>query len=240
MSTINPIRVRFKKDHITFDTGLPDIVTDGLVLYLDAGNNNSYPGFESTWYDLSGNNNNGTLVNGVGFDIGNGGSLTFDGSNDYISVSNSSSLNPLNNTLICWAKSDNSTWNDTGFLMSKRNVFVMHPSGGSKVVNYYYYLNGGWQNQDVTPSDITIWNMYACTWDGTSISAYLNGSLINSGNKTGPLNTSDTGPMEIGHDEGFGGRYMDGNISQVSIYNRALTAQEIQQNFEALRGRYGI
>jgi len=161
----------------------------------------------------------------------------FDGGNDYISVSNSSSLNPLNNTLICWAKSDNSTWNDYGFLMSKRDVFVMHPSQGTKTVNYYYYLNGSWQNQDVTPSDITIWNMYACTWDGTSISAYLNGSLINSGTKTGPLNTSDTGSMFIGRDDGIA-RYMDGNIAQVFMYNRALTASEVQQNYNAFKGRY--
>ena len=81
--------------------------------------------------------------------------------------------------------------------------------------------------------------MYACTWDGTSISAYLNGSLINSGTKTGPLNTSDTGSMFIGKDDGYS-RYMDGNIAQVFMYNRALTEDEVKRNFSALRGRYGI
>jgi hypothetical protein len=61
----------------------PSIVTDGLVLCLDAGNPKSYPGSGTTWTDLSGNGNNGTLVNGVGYSGDNLGSLSFDGVNDY-------------------------------------------------------------------------------------------------------------------------------------------------------------
>ena len=85
------------------------IVTDGLVLNLDAGNPQSYPGSGTTWTDLSGNGNNGTLLNGVGYDSDNGGSLVFDGSNDYVttplfgdSTTNrtfSVWYNPLNNTV---------------------------------------------------------------------------------------------------------------------------------------------
>jgi len=168
------------------------------------------------------------------------GTFEFDGTSDYISVSNSSSLNPSINTLICWAKSNTSTWNGTGFLMSKRNVFVMHPNGGAKSVSYYYHLNNSWQAQFITSSDITVWNMYACSWDGTNINAYLNGELINSGTKTGPLNTSDTGPIEIGRDDGIATRVFNGHIPFSLIYNRALTAAEIKQNFNATRGRFGI
>jgi hypothetical protein len=215
----------------------PSLVLPGLTLCLDAANPKSYPGSGTTWTDLSGNGNNGTLVNGVGYNSGNLGSLVFDGVNDTVQVSNSSSLNPLTNTLICWAKSNTENWNDFGFLMSKRDVFVMHPNQNTKNVDYYYRLNNTWQSQLITISNITIWNMYACSWDGTNINAYLNGSLINFGAKTGPLNTNDTGIMEIGRDEGLG-RYLNGNIAQVSIYNRALTASEIQQNYNALKSRF--
>jgi len=195
----------------------------------------------TTWTDLSlGGGNNGTLVNGPTYNSSNRGSIVFDGTNDYVSVSNSSSLNSSTNTLICWAKSNTATWNEYGFLMSKRDVFVMHPELNIKTVRFYYRLNNAWQSQSVTPENITIWNMYACSWDGTTLSAYLNGNLINSGVKTGPLNTADTGVLEIGRDDGIGSRVFNGNIAQVSIYNRALTATEIQKNFNAQRGRFGI
>jgi hypothetical protein len=221
----------------------PSIITNGLVLCLDAANTKSYPGSGTTWTDLSANGNNGTLVNGVGYNSANGGFLSFDGSNDYVSVSNSSSLNPLTNTLICWAKSNTATWNEYGFLMSKRDVFVMHPNISSTSVSYYYRLNNAWLAQGITVNNIQQWNMYACSWDGTTLSAYLNGNLINSGVKTGPLNTADigiSGVLEIGRDDGIGSRVFNGNISQVKMYNRALTADEIQQNFNATRSRFGI
>jgi len=218
----------------------PRISTDGLVLCLDAGNTKSYPGSGTTWTDLIGNGNNGTLVNGVGYSGSNGGSLSFDGVDDYVSVSNSSSLNSSTSTLICWAKSNTATWNESGFLMSKRDVFVMHPQINTKTVRFFYRLNNAWQFEQVTPENITIWNMYAYSWDGTTLSAYLNGNLIRSGVKTGPLNTADTGVLEIGRDDGIGSKVFNGNIAQASIYNRALTASEVQQNFNALRGRFGI
>lgn len=89
------------------------------------------------------------------------------------------------------------------------------------------------------PGSGTTWNMYACSWDGGSINTYLNGVSINSGARTGSLNTSDTGGMEIGKDEELA-RYLSGNISSCLMYNRALTAAEIQQNFNATRSRFGI
>jgi hypothetical protein len=82
----------------------PKIVTDGLVLCLDAGNPKSYPGSGTTWTDLSGNGNNGTLVNGVGYNSGNGGSLVFDGVNDRVTINASShtNLSSGNFTISSW------------------------------------------------------------------------------------------------------------------------------------------
>lgn len=217
----------------------PSIVTSGLTLCLDAANPKSYPGSGTSWFDLSGQNNTGTLINGPTYNSAAGGSWSFNGTSNYVSVANSDSLNTPNNTLICWAKSNTSTWNDFGFLMSKRSVFIMHPQQNLTTVIYYYYLNNTFASQSVDVSDITAWNMYACSWDGTRINAYLNGALINFGVKTGPLNTSDTGVLEIGKDDTFS-RYLNGNIAHASMYNRALTAAEIRQNFNAYRGRFGI
>jgi hypothetical protein len=154
-------------------------------------------------------------------------------------VANNISLNPSTNTLICWAKSNTSTWNNFGFLMSKRDVFIIHPEQSTTSVNYYYRLNNTWVAQEITVSSITAWNMYACSWNGTSISAYLNGVFINSGVKTGPLNTADTGVLEIGKDDTLS-RFFNGTIAQASMYNRALTAAEVLQNYNATRSRFGI
>lgn len=215
----------------------PKIVNNGLVLHLDAANQRSYSGSGTAWNDLSGNGNNATLVNGAGYSSDNKGTLTFDGMNDEVRVANSDSINPLTNTLICWAKSNTATWNATGPLMSKRSVFVMYPIINSKQVFYYYYLNNAWNQQNIIVPDITVWNMYACTWNGTAITSFLNGVQINSGNKTGPMPTTNTAILYIGRDQG---NYLNGSISQTMMYNRALSATEIRQNFEATRSRYGI
>ena len=81
----------------------PNIVNDSLVLTLDAGNQNSYAGSGTNWYDLSGNGNNGTLTNGPTFNSSNIGSIVFDGVDDYVNIPDNSSLNPTKNlTLSCW------------------------------------------------------------------------------------------------------------------------------------------
>jgi hypothetical protein len=188
---------------------------------------------------LSGAGNNGAFTNSPTYLENNNGQIVFDGLNEYITIQNSSSLNPINSTLICWARSNTELWNNNGFLMSKRDVFVMHPNANTKNVSYFYRLNNAWTSEIITVTNIVQWNMYACSWDGTTLAAYLNGDFIRSGVKIGPLNTSDTGIMTIGRDDGIG-RYMNGAVSSCTMYNRALLPQEIRQNFEALRGRYSI
>jgi hypothetical protein len=89
----------------------PQISLNGLVLCLDAANSKSYPGSGTTWTDLSGRGNNGTLVNGVGYNSGNLGSLVFDETNDFVNCGNSTTLNmSTETTLIHWLKFTGSTW----------------------------------------------------------------------------------------------------------------------------------
>ena len=213
------------------------IVQDGLVLHLDAGVKESYSG-GSTWRDLSGNGNNGTLYNGVYFDRNNRGSLSFDGSNDWVRVNHDeASFNTDYTTLVCWARSNPVNWNNYGFLMSKRNRFVMHPQQSTRSVNCYFYLNGSWRAINVTPSDITIWNMYAYSWTGSSLITYLNGSKTYTYGITATLGTS-TDYLRIGYDVST--RYLNGNIAISMIYNRAISDNEVAQIYNATRHRFGL
>jgi hypothetical protein len=224
----------------------PRTVTNGLVLALDAANPKSYPGSGTTWTDLSGNGNNGTLVNGVGYNSGNLGSLSFDGVNDYVSIP-SFTLNRSGATICGWLKiSDFSTSTNI-----PGRVFVRSTSiTTSRLIAFY---SGGYAYEtntnsnpvemagDLTPEILDssiVANTYfyfSLVFNNNIGYSYINGVLSSSlslsnnmqinqiGNAAGPANYPDR---------------MKGNISQVSIYNRALTPQEIQQNFNALKSRY--
>jgi len=225
----------------------PRVVTDGLVLALDAGNTKSYPGSGTSWTDLSGNGNNGTLVNGVGYNGSNGGSLSFDGVNDYASIAHSSALN-FNTalTISVWYYSGNvgSTW--------------LYLKGRTDADNYnpLVYANGryGWTGPNgrsfyQPPSGFiqsnTWYNLTVSHISGNDPNIYRNAVVSTShtyseGNGARALGTN-TNPVGINADIPRGTiTTFNGRIVSIQAYNRALTSSEIQQNFNALRGRYGI
>jgi hypothetical protein len=196
-----------------------------------------------TWTDLSGNNNNGTLVNGVGFSTEDGGSLEFDGVDDYVTLSSSQiapgtgaftwnfwvKLNDLSNASILFS--------GTGSNSSYGVVFLNPTSSGLG----YYAL--GFNIADNNTSFGSNWWYITFVGNGgadgsRNLKLYRN--TIQSGSTfTNNYNFTSTTPI-IGANHSFYAELMRGNIANVSYYNRALTAQEIQQNFNALRGRYGI
>ena len=231
----------------------PRIVTDGLVLCLDAGNTKSYPGSGTTWYDLSGNGNNGTLVNGVGYDSGNGGSLSFDGTNDYSTIPDVDGVtdftNSNNYTVDFWIYL-NSTQNNTG---NSDNDVVEKWSGTGGYPYTFRYIrsnetmsvqvyNGSSSNStSIQISSNNWWNICGVfDWNNSILTFYGNGGSVSSTttlNLTGTItNTSALNLMRRGNNI----NYATGKLSNFKIYNRALTAQEIQQNFNALRGRFSI
>jgi hypothetical protein len=210
------------------------IVTTGLVLNLDAGVSSSYSGTGTTWTDLSANGNNGTLTNGVEYNGNNGGSLSFDGVDDYVLTPVNIDANP--SSVGAWfnasstsgargiALTDNGGW-DKGFEISN-GVFNIH-------------IGNGLQSTGVSAVANT-WYFGFLTYTSSSMSFYVNG--VNVWNGEAPAATSGS-TVEIGRANylgGAGSRFFQGSIAQVSIYNKDLTAAEIQQNFQALRGRYGI
>ena len=230
----------------------PEIVEDGLVLALDAGNTKSYPGSGTTWTDLSGNGNNGTLVNGVGYNSGNLGSLTFDYTNDYITTTGMENFLYTNGiTVSVWHYNGGGTGFYRGVVT---NGTVAYRFGGFDLrygrEDYFGGTNNGtklnWRITNAASvassrsiyANVNEWHHYVGTYDNTTVRVYKDGQLFDSISHSGggQLKTmSDS--TTIGRSPGTS-EYLDGRLSQVSIYNRALTAAEVQQNFNATKSRF--
>jgi hypothetical protein len=222
--------------------GLP-AATGGTITYLNGYTIHTFTSSGTftpyLWNDVSGQGKEGNLINGVGFNsYQNGGILTFDGSDDYVTVSNVYDFGASNAmTAEIWAKSDNATWNDFGYLISRRNQFIIHPQQSSTEV-YFYIFSGGYQSVNLTPASITGFNQYVLTYNAGDLRAYLNGSLGANSTVSSPI-LSYAGDTYIGKDD-FLARYLDGNVGAVRLYNRALSAAEITQNYNAQKSRFGL
>jgi hypothetical protein len=217
----------------------PRIITDGLVLCLDAGNTKSYPGSGTTWRDLSGRGNTGTLTGGPTYSSTNGGSIVFDGTDDYVQISGSITTSAA--TFIAWIRRNGTQSTYDGILFSRGTSVTGMNFQDSNQLGYHWNnaLNTyTWQSGLIIP-DLT-WCMVAVSVTSTSATAYLcQSSGITSATNTVSHTSTTLDDIKIGQED-FGGRFFTGNIAQVSVYNRALTAQEVSQNFNALRGRFGI
>jgi len=218
----------------------PKIVTNGLVLCLDAADKKSYPGSGTAWNDLSGNNNTGTLTNGPTFSSANGGSIVFDGVNDYINGPSISSLFTNDVTAEAWIKitAMSGDW--------VRIIGTSKTDGTDRTFGLWYDSSGSilWQRfggvtlYPTTPRLTTgSWFHVAATTTGSSHVIYLNTVNIGTATAGGPFTNSGQ-PITIGY-AGFHA-YTNSNISNVRLYTRGLTAAEILQNYNATRGRFGI
>jgi prepilin-type N-terminal cleavage/methylation domain-containing protein len=217
------------------------IVTDGLILNLDAGIPASYPGSGTTWFDLSGGNNHGTLINGVGYNIANGGSLIFDGINDYVIVSNNISPGTGDFSVAAWVYKTE--------IVANRYIWDFGANGGTlstgtSINNGFRYYNptigvrGVLYTSGPTHSINTWYNIVISRISG-STKFYSNGVLINSANDSGNIGTWGTN-FNIGR-YGGGGYIHQGNIANILVYKgKGLTLQEVQQNFNVTRGRFGL
>jgi Tfp pilus assembly protein PilV len=230
--------------------GFSPIVTNGLVLNLDAANSASYPGTGTTWFDLSGNGNNGTLMNSPVYSATNGGYLSFDGIDDYVNSGNNSSLMPTTAvTFAAWIKPSASSNYRT--ILSKGydttdGGYALRMTRDSEPIKLFsqVYNSSNSIASSGLYNNIAINNWYYVvgTYDGTNVRLFINGVQSEvTGSLTGNIKTN-TLPVKIGmiSSASSTSEYYTGLISSVSIYNRALSASEITQNFNALRGRYGL
>lgn len=209
------------------------IVSNGLLLNLDASNPGSYSGTGNTWYDLSGNNKHGTLMNSPTYDAASG-SIVTNGTNQYISIPQVSTAN-TNITMQAWVYVN---LNTTG-------TFIKNGTGGGGysigIGNWAYDQVGsnvvmllygrGWIGSGVSYGTAG-WKLVTLTLDGSSTAkAYVNGTLI--GTYTWPTPTSPSGPLNLGANIGDGNIYYNGKFAAAYFYNRALSLTEIQQNYNA-------
>lgn len=226
----------------------PRIVTDGLVLCLDAANSKSYPGSGTTWRDLSGNENHFT-ISGPDYISSNPIHFNFlDNQGDQIYRSSCSFMNSLSTlTTSCWIRFDNI--NTAAGIISyavsgSDNEYLLFYDGTTSPKRFALWFDGTELivNHTITSS---VWYNLVNVVSTTNNILYINAQLIQSQTKTG-TSLIGNGYMILGQEQdSVGGTLSDGqdllgDIAQVSIYNRALTAQEIQQNFNATRKRYGI
>jgi hypothetical protein len=237
--------------------GGPNIIEDGLVLYLDAGNRKSYPGSGTTWFDKSGRGNNGTLVNGPTFNTGSLGSIVFDGVNDYTELGNILNLGTNNCTINVWLNIDSSWPSGTKYFVSKsrsssQNYRYAFGFTQTRQLRGFIQGNGG---ADITPDTTTTLNLnqwYMCTMvvnRTSTLDLYTNGVLqsvdsTNTISQWDGLNFESNNPFRVGSytasNNTSPNMVFPGKISSVQMYFRALSAQEVLQNYNATKGRFGL
>lgn len=236
------------------------IITGGLVLCLDAANPKSYGGSGTTWTDLSGLGNTGTLVNGVGYTSANKGSLVFDGVDDYATIPLSSNFEFGTGQFAVEA------WVNCSSLPATKNSRIIGigegANGGAPLqrtgwsflvmgtsLSFYRY-DGTTETyiQAAIPSLSTgKWFQFVATRDASNtITLSSNGAIISTtASATTSYNSLNTEPLSIGrwYDGAAppGYKYLTGNIPSLKIYKgKSLSAAEIKQNFNATKSRYGL
>lgn len=258
----------------------PKIVTDGLVLCLDAANRKSYPLSGNTIYDLSANGNNGTFVNGPVFNSANGGSVVLDGTNDYIEVATKNTNLEFQPTspysVFVFLKSPSS---------GSQSAIVANLQGSTPYQGWDFWFNNASNANTIAMHFVDTWDtnaikvrcdynfsnyannwvMLGYTYDGSSptnstnvlnsVDFYINGQLHTSGktlagsSADGFLATNETITYNTSQRFRVGSRWISGvannpsaiTIGNVLLYNgKKLSANEVQQNYNALKGRYGL
>lgn len=217
----------------------PNIVRDGLVLALDAASPRSYPGSGTTWYDLSGNGNNGTLTGGVSLSSLDSGCMDFDGTDDRIIVDDNDILDVDQFTLSFYAYPE---------VSAVKEMVVRHSSATGGIGAFEVYQNSlnitvrhNGSHIQTTPSTVFTlnqWHSICLTYDKQNIKLYVNSTEQFSVSRTVSTN-SYTAPLVIGGY--YNGTYsFNGKLNLVKLYNRGLTSNEVAQNYNATKSRFGL
>lgn len=219
-------------------TGAP-VVNTNLSLWLDAAQTTSYPGSGSTWTDLSGNGNNGTLVNSPTYSTGNGGYFSFgSGGTQRTSFTYQTPQQTASTAF---------SWNIWVYPTANSDSYVLMGYRGTTPLQFYKLTT---QKFEMYPAEIfyllslNVWQNVCVIYDGTqsgtnNMKMYVNGTQVGLRDADAPDLLASAMPFYVGGDP-IAGEYATARISQVMVYNRALTADEITTNFNALRNRYGI
>jgi hypothetical protein len=220
----------------------PKIVTDGLVLYLDAANTKSYVSGSTIWTDISRSNVNGTLINGPTFSSDGGGSILFDGSNDYVQINYGGNLSSSTITLNFFAKHNGlrddrrtmlglSNGGGFAFLVYTMQIWDTNSEYLSFVGNGTTYTTYGFN----IPNTFQSWNHFAVVISPTTIKNYVNGQLTYNSSSITLRGIFDR--IWLGT---RGNQNWKGWIPNFQLYNRELSATEVLQNYNATKSRFGL
>lgn len=223
-------------------THSPKFVTNGLVFYFDAKNIKSYPGTGTACFDLMRNSATGEAVNSPTYTAAGYFSFVTD---DYIRFTNSTALDNQNFSIEVWVRTN--TTNQNGFWFEKGTVNTQYSifQGGTSI---WCRINAGAGAVDtvvVTTANYmntTSWYQVVFTFTSGSQVCYINTAVAGTGTTTGTVATN-AGGMSIGAYGGYSGThsyYYNGDLAIAAVYNRVLSAAEVTQNFNAIRGRFGL
>jgi hypothetical protein len=234
----------------------PNIVKDGLLIYIDPSSPNSYYTSQlgTTLKDISGNGNNGSLVNSPTFSTSVGNMFTFNGTNQYINCGNDSRLQITEGTISVWVNATSGNSSFRGIVVKQNawglflydNVLIAFDWGNYLATGPSFNINAGIRSTGVNLGTNT-WTNVTMTFSQTigtalpgppnnNVIIYVNGSSVLT---TTTLHSSHSASIQFGWGN-FGGQYLVGSIAQGLIYNRVLTPTEVLQNFNATRTRFGL
>jgi energy-coupling factor transporter ATP-binding protein EcfA2 len=234
-------------DKMIFNRDYEPIVTNGLVLNLDAGFTPSYPTTATTWYDVSSGGNNGTLINGPTYSTSGGGSIVFDGINDYANVSSFINLGfDVPWTIGCWFNTNSTQSSKVGLitlsffpnlLMFENGMISLWNSVGPSIdfgFSYPYLTSSGSYNNGE-------WHCVvgSCNTGGIA-KLYVDGVLINSANYSPNKIRAIYNGVDLGRERNNGPKLFNGKITFGVVYDRALSDSEVLQNYNAQKGRFGL
>lgn len=225
----------------------PKVVTDGLILYVDAANPVSYPRTGIEWKNINKTGNNGTLINGPTYSNDNAGAIVFDGTNDYVNLNNQYNFTSA-----------------SSFSVQLWVYFLSHsdrPAAAADIFGKGHFYTNTWDiflynthqisfetrgnalfvgNNELDSAALAIntWHNFAATYNNTAKSIYVNGNVAGTSTYIGPGDFTNGNNVFMGSRQGDLSRSLRGRISTACIYNRALSATEVLQNYNATRTRF--
>ena len=217
------------------------VVRSGLVLHLDAANTKSYPGSGTVWNDLTGKSNNASLINGSTFNAGFSGSFLLDGTTGWIDCGNAAIFSPPILTASVMVRCSSFSTRPHIFGRGSGtagNFYMVVETNG--IFRFYNDIGANWTIAATTTAfPLNTWTYVTVTHDGSFSKIFYNGTQQVSTARSGNLRNWQTNTLQIGSITS-GTSLMNGNVALAQLYDRALSDIEINQNFNAMRGRYGI
>jgi hypothetical protein len=216
----------------------PSIVTSGLVFCLDAGNAKSYPGSGTSWYDVTNTNTLGSLINSPSYTSGTAGYFFFGAINNYVNLP--TTLGYISQlSAFSWIKTVGTPKSGYHIVCGPTSLEISIPTSG-EIRSGIDTSNGRFVSNHGSGLVDGNWHYLGFTFDGTTKSSYIDGAMVGTQSVTGTLVYSVSGRSMGVFGSGDTTYGMNGNISYYHVYNSSLTGSQVNQNFNALRGRYGI